>query len=146
MREANRAKRGQRRTSVGGWLTFDELFAHNVLQQLSEWLSQCEHLAEISQSEIGSGCGCVGTLSADLNYADHYAPGENRRTHDLLDCFAGRAGRGLHTLEHRSVTRVRKGVVDLRSALAGGACGQCRIACQRNEADVLQPFRRQEVQ
>src|ERR1700720_2924253 len=147
MREMNRADSGRFREQCSRrLLTFDELFARQVLQQFSEWFAQCQQLAEICWGEIGSSCGCAGTFPTDLNDSDHFAAGKNWRAHNFLNSLTGRARRGLYTLEHGGVTRVRKAIVDFRPALSGGARGQCRIARERNEAHILQGLGGQEVQ
>ncbi len=73
-------------------LTFDELIARHVLQELSEGLAQRQKLAEISRSEIRSGGSGVRSFSTDLNHADHFVGGENGRADDFLNGLAERAG------------------------------------------------------
>ena len=60
-----------------------------MAQQFSERFAQRENLSQITGGEIrAGGCG-VSSFATDLNHADNFPVGQNRRTNYFLNGFGG---------------------------------------------------------
>src|SRR6202035_463540 len=123
----------------------DESVFSDVLQQFSERFAESENFAEIRGREIDAGARGVGALAADLNHADHFFAGKNRRAHNFLNRFACIDSARLHAFENSRMARRGETVVDLRTAFANRPGSESRIAGQWDEADVSQSFRKKKI-
>src|SRR6266478_7600931 len=123
----------------------EESFVRDVLKQLAERLAKRKDLSEVVSSEVRACAGSGCALAADLNDSNDLGVQENRRADHLLDGFGG-FGVDFDAFKYRGVTRRGKIIVDLGPAVARGSCGESRIARQRNESNLLEPFRDEKLQ
>lgn len=114
-------------------------------QEFSERFADCENFSEVSGSEIGADFGYVRAFAADLDHADDFISGKNGCADDFLDGLGG-FGAGFYAFEDASVTSRGEIVIDFGAALAGSAGGERGIAGERDEADVFEGVRNNEVQ
>src|SRR5437879_9562361 len=98
-------------------------FTRNVVEQLAERLAERQNFSEVLRGEVGACARGTHALPADLNDANDVAIQKNRRTDHLLNRF-GSPTADFHTFKNGCVPRGGKIILDLRPAIAGGACCQ----------------------
>ena len=100
----------------------------DVLQQFSERFAESENFSQIGGGEIGACAPDVRTFATNLNHADHFVTGKNRRADNFLYRFAGVNAAGFNAFENSRVTRRRKTIVYLGAAFANRSRGESGIA------------------
>lgn len=123
----------------------ENLVGHGALQEFSEGLAEGKDLSEVVGSEIGAGGFYIGAFAADLYDADDAIAGDNRSADDFLNDFRA-FGRQFYAFENAGVFNGAEIVDDFRAALPRSAGGERGFAGERDEADVSQRFRHDEVQ
>src|SRR5579862_2807592 len=116
-----------------------------MLEELSEGLAEREHFAQIIGIEIRTGVTETPTFAADLDNADNLVARKDGRANHLLDDLRGLTA-DFYALENGGVANAGKIVDDVRTALTSSARGNRGGAGKRNETDLLQRFRHEEVQ
>lgn len=118
---------------------------YDLMDKFAERLSERENFAEIVRSEIGSRAVRRGAFAADLDNADDFFAGKNRRADYFLNQVAAGAF-DFHAFEHRGVPHFGEIVNDFGAAFARCFGGDRGSAGKRNEADLLERFGHEKVQ
>lgn len=118
--------------------------ADNLVDEFSERFRERENFAEIIGREIGASAVRRGAFAANLNYADDFFAGKNRRADNFLNQFAAGAFH-FYAFENCGVAHFCEIVDNFGPAFARGLGGDRGSAGKRNEADLFQRFWHEKV-
>src|SRR5205085_9428528 len=121
------------------------LLSCEAMHELSQRFAESEQVSKVLRSEIRACARRCLAFAADLDDADDFAVGKNRRADDLLDGFQAFAGR-FYVFENHCMAGSAEIIVNFRAAPAHRFCREGGVAGERNETHILQRFRYEKMQ
>jgi hypothetical protein len=140
-----RAKRAGESSPQRSQSSQRNLVGAGALEEFSEWVAERKDLPKIFGREIRAGGLWIGAFAADLYDADNAVAGKNRRTNDFLNEFAAFRCQ-FYAFEHTGVFHRGEIIDNFGAAFSRGAGGEGRFAGERNESDIFQRLRNNEIQ
>src|SRR6266404_8725358 len=116
-----------------------------MLDQLAQRTAQRCDFRDVVLPKIRSRTGGRRSLAADLQYANNFVADGDRRAHDFPNCFRDERV-VFDAFENARMARLMKTVVNFDAIFPRGARGESRWTRERNESDVFQGLRNEEME